>query len=182
MPHHEGKLPGKFSTLLHVSEFVCLWILILWKRSTAFEDQNKAGVAEPSFRISSLALVLCTRLPTRSHHRLLGKCRIFACLMQHLLVIVKETVQLFCSNAKKSWLGFMQASAGFWQEFISLVLLLFSNCICLVVLVYLSSGSRDNQLAWLSAKLKNNLPTGRNKILNVNYWALDSRQVDVALP
>lgn len=166
---------------MYLSLFVCgFWSCE--KEAQPLKIRTKLG--EPSLASGSLpfALVLCTRLPTRSHHRLSGKCRIFACLMQHLLVIVKETVQLFCSNAKKSWLGFMQAAAGFWQEFISLVLLLFSDCICLVVLVYLSSGSRDNQLAWLSAKLKNNLPTGRNKILNVNYWAVDSRQVDVALP
>lgn len=78
----------EFSTLLHVSHFqsfICLWVLILRKRSTAFEDEiTKAGAAKASYRISFLYMSFMCRAAQHEPPRASWELRIFSCLISHL--------------------------------------------------------------------------------------------------
>ena len=100
IPHRAGKLSGysvAYCTLLIFSDlFVCgFWSCE--KRSTSLWRWEQTPV-QPRLASGSLSFtsLLCSGLPTPSHHRLSAKPRNPACLMLHLLLIIREAVQLYC--------------------------------------------------------------------------------------
>lgn len=78
----------EFSTWLHVSHFqsfICLWVVILWKRSTAFEDEiTKPDAAKATFRISFLYTSFMCRAAHHEPPQASVVRRNFSYLISHL--------------------------------------------------------------------------------------------------
>lgn len=114
-----GKVAREFSTLLYVSHFlsfICLWILILWKSSIAFEDENKAQCSQGKLQDLLPYMSFMYQAAHPEPPRASGERRNSAGAMVHLLVIIRKAVQLFCLNAKllgkSQHFGFTQGHCG----------------------------------------------------------------------
>lgn len=134
------KVAREFSTLLYVSNFpsfICLWILILWKNSIGFEDENKTGTAKASFRISFLCMSFMYRAAHPEPPQASRERRNSACLMLHLLVIYEgsSTAVLFKCQVvgQKSSFWFTQGHC----RLLAGTLLAWSSVLLLVLVVEL---------------------------------------------